>query len=110
MRYSLYIDAAITPGRKPRKSTMNSATKYTDPVVVERMPEYLRGSHRAAAAGGNWGSYPANGAERVIVERAETEVWCYDVDSDDFIGIGADEYDHIVRSATEADFENYSAE
>ena len=42
----------------------------TTPVVVETMPEYLRESHRAA---GNWGRYPANGAERHRVTRAEAE-------------------------------------
>lgn len=85
---------------------MSHAT-YTDPVVVERMPEHLRGSHRAAA---NWGVYPHNGAERVIVERADTEQWVYDDDLDTYAAIDADEYDHIVRPAAAADFERYDAE
>jgi len=63
--------------------------KYTDPVVYERMPDYLRGLHRAAR---NWGVYPHNGAERVIIERTDAE---------------DDEYDHIVHDATQADFERY---
>jgi len=86
---------------------MTSATTYADPVVVERMPDHLRDSHRAA---GNWGIYPHNGAERVIVERADTESWCYDAEADSHSGIEADEYDHIVRDAAPADFERYEAE
>jgi len=35
-------------------------------VIVEWIPEYLRASHEAA---GNRGSYPANGAERLRVQR-----------------------------------------
>ena len=80
---------------------------YADPVLVERMPEHLRDSHRAA---GNWGSYPANGAERVIVERADTEKWVYDAEADAHSNIEADEYDHIVRDATPADFDHYAVE
>ena len=82
---------------------------YTDPVVVERMPDYLRDSHRAAR---NWGRYPANGAERVIVERSATEQWTHGVDDDGddaWASIEADEYDHIVCDATTADFERYEA-
>ena len=60
--------------------------EYSDPVIVERMPEGLRASRRAA---GNWGVYPHNGAERIVMRRN-------DVDDD--------EYDHIVRSATLSDF------
>lgn len=82
-------------------------TTYTAPVVVERMPDHLRGSHRAA---GNWGRYPHNGAERVIVERADTESWCYDAETETYSGIEADEYDHIVRDASPADCERYGAE
>lgn len=86
---------------------MSQSTAYTDPVVVERMPDYLRGSHRAA---GNWGVYPQNGAERVIVERADTEMWSYDAEADEHASIDDDEYDHIVRSASATDFERYEAE
>jgi len=39
----------------------------SDTVVVEYMPAYLRASHEAAK---NHGSYPANGAVRVRVERS----------------------------------------
>jgi hypothetical protein len=78
---------------------------YTDPVVVERMPDYLRASHRAAS---NWGRYPHNGAERVIVERASTLQW---VRIDDYLlSIEHAEYDHIVHDATAADFELYDPE
>lgn len=64
-----------------------------DLVLVERMPEWMRGSHRAA---GNWGLYPANGAERCIMTRAEAEAL-----------VNGDEYDHIVRDATERDAAHY---
>lgn len=86
---------------------MTTAAAYADPVVVERMPDHLRSAHRAAR---NWGSYPQNGAERVIVERSETDQWFYDADEDAYFGIEADEYDHIVRDATPADFARYEAE
>lgn len=39
----------------------------SETVVVEWMPEWLRESHRAAR---NSGSYPANGSERIRVERS----------------------------------------
>lgn len=45
-------------------------TRQDDLVVVETMPDYLRGSHRAAR---NWGVYPHNGAVRTRVARAEAE-------------------------------------
>jgi hypothetical protein len=64
-----------------------------DAVIVERMPEYLRDSHRAAH---NWGSYPHNGAERVIMSRSEAE--------ENVLG---DEYDHIVRKAEQSDLADY---
>lgn len=70
----------------------NPLENYADPVVVERMPEWLRDSHRAA---GNWGVYPHNGAERVIVERAEHD--------------DENEYDRILRPATAEDFDRYEA-
>lgn len=78
---------------------------YDDPVLVERMPDHLRDSHRAAR---NWGSYPHNGAERVIVERSVTLEWRYNVDT--HYSIEDDEYDHIVRDATADDFAKYAAE
>jgi glutathione S-transferase len=90
-----------------QETAMTTATTYTDPVVIERMPDHLRGSHRAAR---NWGSYPHNGAERVIVERSDTEQWCYDAEKDAHSGIEADEYDRILRDAAQADFERYKAE
>lgn len=44
---------------------------YPSPlVIVETMPDHLRGSHRAA---GNWGVYPHNGAERLIRFRDEAQ-------------------------------------
>ena len=43
----------------------------SDMVVVEFMPAFLRASHEAA--GGNGGSYPANGAERIAVEHSCAE-------------------------------------
>lgn len=61
-----------------------SAAEY---VVIETMPEHVRGSHRAA---GNWGVYPHNGAERHVVERAE---------ADEIVAADEDGYDHIVDGA-----------
>lgn len=53
-------------------------------VIVEWMPEYLRASHTAA---NNRGVYPANGAQRIRVERscADSMVehdgdWCREID------------------------------
>lgn len=60
--------------------------------LIETMPDHLRASHRAAR---NWGTYPANGAERSIVGEAE-------------LPDGSDEYDHVVRVATAKDEERYS--
>lgn len=59
--------------------------------LVETMPDYLRASHRAA---GNWGTWPANGAERSIVDECD-------------VPDGSDEYDHVVRVATAADLKRY---
>lgn len=56
-------------------------------VVVETMPDHLRGSHRAA---GNFGSYPHNGAERKIMARSDA----YLVIEND-----PDGYAHIVDEA-----------
>lgn len=53
-------------------------------VVLEWMPGYLRESHRAA---GNWGVYPANGANRTIEHIAAARA---SVKADD------DEYNSIV--------------
>lgn len=86
---------------------MYKAEYYVDPVIVERMPEHLRASHIAA---GNWGSYPSNGAERVIMERVDTALWSFNEDEAKFYNIDADAYDHIVRDATHADFALYEAE
>lgn len=63
-------------------------TKY----LIETMPDHIRGSHRAA---GNWGTYPANGAQRRIVDESE-------LPDDDA------EYDHVVREATDRDVERYA--
>lgn len=62
-------------------------TDFTDPVVLETMPDHLRASHRAA---GNWGRYPLNGAERQIVEREEAE---------ETVANDQDGYDSIIQSA-----------
>lgn len=59
--------------------------------LIETMPDYLRASHRAAR---NWGTYPANGAERSIVDEGD-------------LPDGSDEYDHVVREATPADLKHY---
>lgn len=48
--------------------------------LIETMPDHLRESHRKA---GNWGTYPANGAERSVVDESELPEE------------GA-EYDHVV--------------
>lgn len=45
----------------------------SETVTVETMPEYLRASHTAA---GNAGTWPHNGAERVVVARDCAEVIC----------------------------------
>ena len=65
-----------------------------DAVIVETMPDHLRGSHRAA---GNWGVYPHNGAERRIMSRSDAEAELGD----------EPEYDHIVRDAKPADAKRY---
>jgi hypothetical protein len=73
---------------------MEKNSSKTDALVlVETMPEHLRGAHRAAR---NWGVYPHNGAQRQIMSRDDAEEM-----------IGDDEYDHIVRAATEADLAKY---
>ena len=64
-----------------------------DLVLIETMPEYLWASHEAA---NNWGVYPHNGAERLLVPRRGSE----DLLSDNG-------YDHIVRGAKPRDLENY---
>lgn len=66
-----------------------------DLVVFERMPDCHRSSHRAAR---NWGVYPANGAERVLMLREDAEAAAAD---------DADEYDHIVRDAVDGDEDEY---
>ena len=59
--------------------------------VVEYMPTYLRASHEAA---GNSGSYPANGAVRVLVAATEE--------------IEEDEWTSVVRPATAVDLTRYA--
>lgn len=76
----------------------DSAALPADAVIVETMPDHLRGSHRAAR---NWGIYPHNGAERCIMSRADAEALC---EAD------ADEYDNIVRDATLADLQRYEVQ
>lgn len=74
-------------GVKPESAPEPEPTD--DIVVVERMPAHLRGSHKAA---GNWGEYPHNGAERVLMTREDAEDACT-----------GDDYDYILRSASETD-------
>jgi hypothetical protein len=62
--------------------------------LIETMPAHLRESHRAAR---NWGIYPANGAERSIVDEQG-------------LPNEGDEYDHVVRVATPADVARYGGE
>lgn len=71
-------------------------TALTDNLVLlERMPEHYRDSHRAAR---NWGRYPANGAIRVVVSTEWAE---QDVSED------GDGYNHVVRDADAGDLETY---
>lgn len=44
--------------------------KTSDRVVVETIPKHLRASHTAA---GNSGTWPHNGALRVVMNRADAE-------------------------------------
>lgn len=60
-------------------------------VVIETMPDFCRGSHRAA---GNWGVYPRNGATRQVVTREEAAAT---------VAADRDGYDRIVRDATAKD-------
>ncbi len=53
-------------------------------VIVEVMPDHLRGSHRAAR---NWGQYPFNGAERQRMNRTEAE---------ELVRNDEDRYNHIM--------------
>ena len=59
-----------------------------DLVILETMPDWCRGSHRAAR---NWGVYPHNGATREIVTRDEAEAT---------VANDEDGYNRIVRTAT----------
>lgn len=54
-------------------------------VTIETMPDQYRDSHKAA---GNWGVYPANGAVRERVSRAEAE---------EIVVSDADGYARIVK-------------
>lgn len=60
---------------------------YEGMVLVETMPECHRASHRAA---GNWGVYPANGAERMLMTRDEAE---------ELIEDDEDGYTHIIEES-----------
>lgn len=62
-----------------------------DLVIVEVMPRHLRASHEAA---GNRGSYPANRAQRYLVERGEASAL-------------ADDWTEIVRDARQSDVGEY---
>lgn len=60
------------------------ATETSDDMVtLENMPSHLRASHRAA---GNWGTYPANGATRERMTRADAE-WEIEHDDDGYARI-----------------------
>lgn len=60
----------------------NNSVKDNRLVKIEIMPEWLISSHKKA---GNWGIYPLNGAERIMVDEDEVE--------DYLLGC---EYNHIV--------------
>jgi hypothetical protein len=62
-------------------------------LLVETMPTHLVASHKAAR---NFGSFPANGAERAIVDAADVDTYLDD-----------NGYDHVVRAATARDVERY---
>ncbi len=68
--------------------TVEPQSRY---VIIETMPEHLRESHKAA---GNWGRYPANGAVRECMARADAEI---------AVATDPDGYARIVRDATDAD-------
>ena len=67
-----------------------SSGKY---VVLEYMPRYHRGSHRAA---GNWGSWPGNGSERVEIRRYDALA---EIESDE------DGYARIIKGAPLGQYE-----
>ncbi len=66
-----------------------------DLVILETMPDHLRASHRAAR---NWGTYPHNGATRLVCDREVAEQQAAE---------DADGYDSIVRDADESDLAEY---
>lgn len=65
-------------------------------VVLESMPAQYRDSHRAAR---NWGSYPANGAQRFVLPR---------VDAEEIVESDSDGYDRIVRDAKPGEIDDGS--
>jgi len=66
--------------------------------VIEVMPDYHRGSHRAA---GNWGNYPHNGAQRFVASEEEAERIAREDE---------DEYDHVVSGADPAEYPDWNGE
>lgn len=70
----------------------NITRDLSDLVVLEYMPDYIRGSHRAA---GNWGSYPHNGAKRCVVDHVTAE---------ELVNDDSDGYNSIVDGADIADY------
>ena len=56
-------------------------------VVVEYMPEHLRASHEAA---GNSGSWPANGSERIAIDRECYRALSFDDDDPWMTVVSAD--------------------
>ena len=62
-------------------------------LLIETMPAHLVASHKAA---GNFGVFPANGAERSLVDAADVDTYLTD-----------NSYDHVVRVATARDVERY---
>jgi len=76
--------------KSPKLVTAASGTL----LLIETMPSHLVASHKAAR---NFGSFPANGAERLIVDAADVDTY---LDADNG-------YDHVVRVATSRDVERY---
>lgn len=71
-----------------------AAPRWEDLVVVEVMPRSTRASHEAA---GNRGRYPANGAERYLVEALVAAE----------LAEGDPDWTEILRDATAADLGKY---
>jgi hypothetical protein len=66
-------------------------------VIVEYMPDFLRGSHSAA---GNSGFWPHNGALRLRVERSCAERLTHEYDEDGRMTDEPSEWAEILDEAT----------